>query len=381
MAANAPSRRRTHCLASSQDARSPPLVFFRHFSRRNYLHLLSAAVVLAGGGQLLVLAQGAQSQTRQGNQPRQVNVYSGRHYNTDKRLYERFTQQTGIKVNLLEGKDDELIQRLLSEGGNAKADLLVLVDAARLYRAQQANLFQPIRSSQLNNAVPANLRDSRGRWYALTRRARPVIVNAALVQPSLIRTYADLARPELKGKLCLRDRANVYNQSLVADQLIQRGPAATTAWLKGMVANVKQPYFSSDTPIARAVGRGECGAAMVNHYYLARLLAAGSSAADQAAAAKVTVVWPKPTHVNVSAGGVTRYARNPQQAQKLLEFLVSPSSGEGYAAANNEYPLRGWGNNPILRRFGSFTATGVGIEQMGKRNAEAVRLMGQAGWQ
>jgi iron(III) transport system substrate-binding protein len=148
-----------------------------------------------------------------------------------------------------------------------------------------------------------------------------------------------------------------------------------------MVANVKQPYFSSDTPIARAVGRGECGAAMVNHYYLARLLAPGSSAADQAAAAKVTVVWPKPTHVNVSAGGVTRYARNPQHAQKLLEFLVSPSSGEGYAAANNEYPLRGWGNNPILKRFGSFTASAVSIEQMGRRNAEAVQLMVQAGWQ
>lgn len=359
------------------------MVRFRPFSRRNYLLLLPAAVVLGGGGQVLALAQGAQSQTqtRTGNQPRTVNVYSGRHYNTDKRLYERFTQQTGIKVNLLEGKDDELIQRLRSEGNNAKADVLVLVDAARLYRAQQANLFQPISSSQLNSAVPANLRDTRGRWYALTRRARPVIVNAALVKPSLIRTYADLARPELKGKLCLRDRANVYNQSLVADQLIQRGQAATKTWLKGLVANVKQPYFSADTPIARAVGRGECGAAMVNHYYLARLLAPGSSAADQAAAAKVTVVWPKPTHVNVSAGGVTRYARNPQHAQKLLEFLVSPSSGEGYAAANNEYPLRGWGNNPILKRFGSFTAPSVSIEQMGKRNAEAVQLMVQAGWQ
>jgi iron(III) transport system substrate-binding protein len=343
--------------------------------------LLPAIAMLGGAGQLLTLAQGAQAQTRQGNRPQEVNVYSGRHYNTDKRLYARFTQQTGIKVNLLEGKDDELIQRLRSEGSNAKADVLVLVDAARLYRAQQANLFQPIRSSQLNSAVPANLRDSRGRWYALTRRARPVIVNAALVKPSLIRTYADLARPELKGKLCLRDRSNVYNQSLVADQLIQRGQAATKTWLAGLVANVKQPYFSSDTPIARAVGRGECGVAMVNHYYLARLLAADSSAADQAAAAKVTVVWPKPTHVNVSAGGVTRFARNPQQAQKLLEFLVSPSSGEGYAAANNEYPLKGWGNNPILRRFGNFNAALVNIEQMGRRNAEAVQLMGQAGWQ
>jgi len=337
--------------------------------------------MLGGGGYGLQMARGGQEAQGAQSPPLEVNVYSGRHYNTDKRLYERFTQQTGIKVNLLEGKDDELIQRLRSEGTNAKADLLVLVDAARIYRAQQANLFQPIRSSQLISAVPANLRDSRGRWFALTRRARPVIVNAALIKPSLIRTYADLARPELKGKLCLRDRANVYNQSLVADQLIQHGTAATRTWLQGMVANVKQPFFSSDTPIARAVGRGECGAGMVNHYYLARLLAADSSAADQAIAAKVTVVWPKPTHVNISAGGVTRYARNPQQAQKLLEFLASPSSGEGYASANNEYPLKGWGNNPILKRFGSFTAAPVSLEQVGRRNAEAVQLMSQAGWQ
>ena len=138
--------------------------------------------MLGGGGYGLQMARGAQSQQQE------VNVYSGRHYNTDKRLYERFTQQTGIKVNLLEGKDDELIQRLRSEGTNAKADLLVLGDAARIYRAQQANLYRPIRSRQLNSAVPANLRESQGRWFALTRRARPVIVNAALVKPSLIRT-------------------------------------------------------------------------------------------------------------------------------------------------------------------------------------------------
>jgi iron(III) transport system substrate-binding protein len=310
----------------------------------------------------------------------EVNVYSGRHYNTDKQLYREFTRRTGIKVNLLEGKDDELIQRLKSEGTKSKADLLVLVDAARLYRAQQDNLFQPISSPELNKDVPANLRDPGGRWYALTRRARPVMVNTAQVNPKLIRTYADLTRPELKGKLCLRNRASVYNQSLVADELVRRGATTTRQWLRGVVANMKEPFFTSDTTMVRAVGQGQCGATIANQYYLARLLS-GDNTADRATAKTVRVVWPNPTHVNVTAGGVTRSSRNPEAARRLLEFLASPTSGEGYAAANNEYPLKGWGNNPTLKAFGTFKATPVSIEQMGRRNREAVQLMTEAGWE
>ena len=317
----------------------------------------------------------AQAQSR----PGEVNVYSGRHYNTDKALYAAFTRRTGIRVNLLEGKDDELIQRLKSEGSNSKADLLVLVDAARLVRAQQDNLFRPISSRELNKDVPANLRDPGGRWYALTRRARPVMVNGALVNPRLIRTYADLARPEFKGKLCLRNRASVYNQSLVADELVRRGAPSTRLWLRGLVANNQQPLFTSDTPMLRAVGQGQCGVTIANQYYLARLLQSDNSA-DRAVAQKVRVVWPDPTHVNVTAGGVTRSSRNPDGARRLLEFLASPTSGEGYAEANNEYPLRGWGNNPTLRAFGTFKASPVSMQQLGQRNREAVQLMTQAGW-
>ena len=309
-----------------------------------------------------------------------VNVYSGRHYNTDKTLYAAFTRRTGIQVNLLEGKDDELIQRLRSEGNNSKADLLVLVDAARLYRAQEDNLFRPIRSAELNREVPADLRDPGGRWYALTRRARPVMVNPTQVKPGLIRTYDDLARPELKGKLCLRNRASVYSQSLVADLLIRRGSKATSQWLRAVVANNGQPFYSSDTTMVRAVGQGQCGATIANQYYLARLLS-GDNRADRNTASNVRVVWPNPTHVNVTAGGVTRSSRNPDAARRLLEFLASPSSGEGYAAANDEYPLKGWGNNPTLKRFGTFKASPVSMEQLGRRNREAVQLMTQAGWQ
>ncbi len=314
------------------------------------------------------------------NRPEEVNVYSGRHYNTDKQLYSEFTRRTGIKVNLLEGKDDELIQRLKSEGNNSKADLLVLVDAARIYRAQEANLFKAIRSAELNKDVPANLRDPKGQWFALTRRARPVMVNPAIVKPGLIRSYADLSRPELKDKLCLRNRASVYNQSLTADELVRRGKPATQQWLQGMLANTKRPFFTSDTPMLRAVGQGQCGAAVANQYYLARMLQDKNST-ERSTASKLKVVWPNPTHINISAGGVTRSSRNPEGAQRLLEFLVSPQSGEGYAAANNEYQLKGWGNNPTLKAFGTFKASPVSMEQLGRRNREAVQLMTQAGWE
>lgn len=313
-------------------------------------------------------------------QPAAIGVYSGRHYNTDKELYREFTRRTGIKVNLLEGKDDVLIERLRSEGSRSPADVLVLVDAARLDKAADLGLFQPARSASLMRDVPLNLRDSRGRWFGLTRRVRVVVVNPQQVNPATIRTYADLARPALKGKLCLRDSRSVYNQSLVADQLILRGQAATRAWVRGMVANVSQPFFTSDTPLARAVARGDCGAGLVNTYYVARMLAGDSGAADKALASRLRVIFPNPAHVNISGAGVTKASRNREAATRLIEFLASPTGGRGYAEANNEYPLKGYGNNPILRRFGTFRADNVSAEQMGARNRQAVNLMQANGW-
>lgn len=315
-----------------------------------------------------------------GASAREIGVYSGRHYNTDKALYQAFTRATGIQVKLLEAKDDTLIERLRSEGSNTQADVLVLVDAARLARAADLGLLQRSPSAALLRDVPLNLRDPQGRWYGLTRRVRAVIVNPKLVPPASIRTYADLASPALKGKLCLRDRKSVYNQSLVADQLILRGTPATTAWIKGMTANVSQPFFSSDTPLIRAVGRGECGVALVNTYYLARMLSGGSGGADRRLAAGVRLIFPTPAHVNISGAGVTRNARDPRAALQLIEFLASPSGGRGYAEANDEYPLKGYGNNTVLKRFGPFRADGVSAAQLGSKNREAVRLMEANGW-
>lgn len=312
--------------------------------------------------------------------PAEIGVYSGRHYNTDKALYQEFTRRTGIRVKLLEAKDDALIERLRNEGKRSPADVLVLVDAARLDKAADLGLFQPTRSASLMRDVPANLRDTKGRWFALTRRVRLVVVNPTQVNPASIRTYDDLASPSLRGKLCLRDSKSVYNQSLVADQLIQRGDVATSAWVKRMVANVRQPFFTSDIPLARAVAKGDCGVGLVNSYYVARMLAGESGGDDKALAARLKVVFPRPAHVNISGAGVTMASRNRAAATRLIEFLASPSGGRGYAEANNEYPLKGYGDNPILKRFGPFTADRVSAEQMGARNRQAVSLMQASGW-
>ena len=330
---------------------------------------------------LIALLGGCRQGPAPSVEPISLGVYSGRHYNTDQALYRRFTEQTGIQVKLLEGKDDALIERVRTEGARTPADLLVLVDAARLVRAADQGLFQPLNSEAIRRDVPPELRDSAGRWSALTRRVRVVVVNPKQVDPALIRTYADLTRPELRGRLCLRNGRSVYNQSLVADQLILRGEAETRRWLNGLIANLKPPFFSSDTTLARAVARGECGVGVVNSYYLARLLSGDGGAEDKALMQGVKVVVPDPAHINVSGAGVTRHSRHPEAARKLLEFLASPEGGgAGYAQANHEYPLVGSGNDPVVKGFGPLRGDGVPIEQLGARNGQAVELMRAAGW-
>lgn len=311
---------------------------------------------------------------------REVRVYSGRHYNTDQAIYRQFEASTGIRVRLLESNDNAILQRLQQEGRNSSADVLILVDAARLANAAELGLFQPLPSARLMEEVPASLRDPEGRWFALTRRVRALVVNPALVKPGSLTSYADLADPGLRGKLCLRNRANVYNQSLVADQMILRGDGPAAAWVRGMVANLAQPVFTSDTNLARAVAKGQCGVGVVNSYYVARMLGGAQGADDRALMNKVTIVYPRPAHVNVSGAGVTRHARNRAEAIRLIEFLTSPTASEGFAQGSYEYPLKGFGRNPILQAMGSFEADGVSAARLGGRRAEATRLMEANGW-
>ena len=249
---------------------------------------------------------------------KEVKVYSGRHYNTDRSVYKRFSEETGIKVRLIEAAGISLIERLKREGKNSQADLILLVDAARITNAAKAGLLQSIESSSLESDVPNGLKDKDKEWYALTRRVRVIVANPKVVDVDKIKDYTDLADPSLKGKVCLRNRKSPYNQSLVANQIVNKGETKTRDWLSGMISNVSQPFFPGDISIIRAVSKKKCGVGIVNHYYVARMLAGVNGRRDALYAKKTVVLTPSPAHVNISAGGVSKYATNKTEAIKLL---------------------------------------------------------------
>jgi len=311
---------------------------------------------------------------------KEVRVYSGRHYNTDREVYKKFADETGIKVRLIEATGISLIERLKREGKNSPADLILLVDAARITNAAKAGLLQSIESSSLENDVPNGLKDKDKEWYALTRRVRVIVANPKAVDINKIKDYTDLADPSLKGKVCLRNRKSPYNQSLVANQIVNKGEKATQAWLNGMISNVSKPFFPGDISIVRAVSKKKCGVGIVNHYYVARMLAGVNGRRDNLYAKKTTVITPNPAHINISAGGIAKFATNKSEAIKLLEFLASPEGSKGLAAPTFEHPLKEVNKNEIVKSFGEFTPDKVTVENLGENNSLAIRMMKEAGW-
>ena len=311
---------------------------------------------------------------------REIKVYSGRHYNTDRGVYKKFADETGIKVRLIEAAGISLIERLRREGKNSQADLILLVDAARITNAAKADLLQPIESSSLEKDVPIGLKDPDKKWYALTRRVRVMVANPKVVDISKINDYTDLSDPSLKGKVCLRNRKSPYNQSLVANQIVNKGQQATKTWLNGMISNVSQPFFPGDISIVRAVSKRKCGVGIVNHYYVARMLAGVNGRRDTLYAKKTSVITPNPAHVNISAGGVAKYATNKAEAIELLEFLASPEGSKGLAAPTFEHPLKEVNQNQIVKNFGVFTPDKVTVDDLGSNNSMAIRMMKNAGW-
>ena len=311
---------------------------------------------------------------------REVKVYSGRHYNTDRGVYKKFADETGIKVRLIEAAGISLIERLRREGKNSQADLILLVDAARITNAAKADLLQSIESSSLENDVPVGLKDPDKKWYALTRRVRVMVANPKVVDINKINDYTDLSDPSLKGKVCLRNRKSPYNQSLVANQIVNKGQKATKTWLNGMISNVSQPFFPGDISIVRAVSKKKCGVGIVNHYYVARMLAGVNGRRDTLYAKKTSIITPNPAHVNISAGGVAKYAANKTEAIKLLEYLASPEGSKGLAAPTFEHPLNEVNQNQIVKNFGAFTPDKVTVDDLGSNNSMAIRMMKEAGW-
>jgi iron(III) transport system substrate-binding protein len=332
----------------------------------------TGAVVLA----LALTASGAAAQ--------EVNLYSSRHYDTDVALYDAFTEQTGIAVNLIEGDADQLIERIKAEGRNSPADLLITVDAGRLWRADEAGLLQPVSSTVLEERIPAELRHPEGKWFGLSQRLRGVVYAKDRVDPSEITSYEDLAEPEWQGRICIRSSTNVYNQSLVASMIEADGVEATEAWAQKLVDNLARPPQGGDTDQIKAVAAGECDLAVVNHYYFVRLIEA-ETAEDRALADQVGIVFPnqdgRGAHANVSGAGVVATAPNRENAIKFLEYLTTPDAQAYFAEGNYEFPaVDGVKLDPVLEQWREIKTDAVSAATLGENNPEAVKLMDRVGW-
>ena len=314
----------------------------------------------------------------------EVNLYSARSEELIKPLLDRFTQETGIQVNLVTGKEDALLQRLQSEGLNSPADLLITTDVGRLHRAKEAGVTQAVSSARLESAIPAAYRDPTGHWFGLTLRARPILYVAGKVKAEELSTYEDLADSKWKGRICIRSSDNVYNQSLVASLIAADGAEATETWAKGLVANLARPPKGGDRDQILAAAAGQCDLAIANTYYLAGMLIA-PEANQREAAAKMKVFWPnqagRGVHVNVSGAALTQGAKNRAEAIQLLEYLSGDQAQTWYAETNGEYPVRpGVPVSATLAAWGEFKADGINLTRLGELNGEAVKLMDRAGW-
>ena len=303
----------------------------------------------------LALVWGAAAQA----QEQVVNLYSARHYSTDEALYNNFTKATGIKINRVDADDAGIIARLKAEGSASPADVILLVDAARLWRGEQDGLFLPIKSKLLEDAIPANLRaapaaDGGIPWFGFSTRARVVVYDKVRVKREDVDTYEELGDPKNKGKLWIRSGAHPYNLSLFGAVTEHLGPEKSEAWLKGMVDNMARAPKGGDTDQIKAVAAGECQIGVTNSYYLARMMRSNNPE-DRAVVEKVGVVFPNQaswgTHVNIAGAAVARHAKNPANAVKFLEYLASPSAQNYFANGNNEWPVaRGvTTDNPALK--------------------------------
>ena len=313
-----------------------------------------------------------------------VNIYSSRHYDTDLALYDDFTAATGIKVNRIEAAADALIERIKSEGEFSPADVLITVDAGRLWRAEEAGVLQPTSSAILEERIPAHLRHPDGLWFGLSKRARVIIYNKAAGKPDALSTYADLANPVHREKVCIRSSSNIYNISLLASLISHNGVEAAEEWARGVVANFARPPQSNDTGQIEAVASGECAIALVNTYYLARLVAS-DDANQRAIAEAVGVIFPDQdgngTHVNISGAGVVATSPNQDNAVRFVEYLTEEKAQSYFANGNNEYPaVVDVEPAAAVTALGAFKEDEINASELGRNQAEAVRVFDRAGW-
>lgn len=314
-----------------------------------------------------------------------VNIYSSRHYQTDEAMYESFTKRTGIKVNRIEANEDALIERIRNEGERSPADVLVTVDAGRLWRAEQLGLFQPAKSAVLESRIPASLREPEGRWFGFSVRARLIAYNKAKVREGEIQTYEELADPKWKGRVCMRSASNIYNLSLMGALIHHLGEPQAEAWAKGVRTNLAQEPKGGDTDQLKNVAAGLCDVTISNQYYYARL-ARSQKPDEKQVAEKIGIVLPNQktwgTHVNVSGAGVLKNAPNRDAAIKFLEYLASDEAQRYFADGNNEWPVVASVklDNPVLNALGDFKRDRLNVAVLGRNQPNSQKIYDRVAW-
>lgn len=313
-----------------------------------------------------------------------VNVYTHRHYKADQELFATFQEETGIKVNVVNAKADELIQKMTIEGEQSPADVLITVDAGRLVRAKNKGILQAATSEFLAKTIPAHLKDADNNWFALTKRARVVVYNPAKVNETDLSSYEALTEAKWKNRILVRSSSNIYNQSLLASIIANDGEAAATKWAEGIVANMARSPKGNDRDQIKAVVAGAGDIAIVNTYYIGKLLTS-TNPDEVKAGAGIKVFFPnqegRGAHINVSGAGVAKYAPNKANAIKFIEFLASKTSQEKFALSNFEYPVnREVEASEILKSWGPFKEDKLSLTKLGENNKKAVLTFDIAGW-
>ncbi len=349
------------------------------------LPLIAITINACGGGQESSQdRQGQKEQDTAKQQEQIVNVYSHRHYEVDEALYKQFEKKTGIEVNVVNASADQLMKKLEMEGKNSPADLLISVDAGRLYRANGKGLLQSLDDDTLNKRLPKHFRDPNGNWYGLTYRARAIAYHKENVKKGAIKTYEGLADDEWKNRVLIRSSQNIYNQSMIASVLAHKGKSTTKQWLNGLVENFARKPQGGDRDQIKAIASGKGDIAVVNTYYLAKMLQSENEA-EVKAAEKVDLVFPnqdgRGAHINISGAGVTKHAPHKANAVKLLRFLTSKKAQHMYASGNYEFPVRKDVQLPsLLQEWDGFKKDSLNLNKLGKLHRKAVKMADQAGW-
>ena len=320
-----------------------------------------------------------------GQDAKVLNLYSSRHYQTDEALYSNFTRQTGIKVNRIEAGEDPLIERIRNEGARSPADILLTVDAGRLWRAEQLGFFQPVKSALLEARVPASYREPNGLWFGFLMRARLIAYNKAKVNAAELPTYESLADPKWKGRICMRSSTNMYNLSLLGSLIDHLGEPKAQAWAQAVRDNLAREPKGGDTDQLKSVAAGECDVTVTNQYYYARLARSGKPD-EREVAEKVGVIFPnqsnRGTHVNISGAGVMKNAPNRVAAVRFLEYLASDEAQRYFADGNNEWPVVASVklDNPALKTFGAFKQDALNVAVLGRNQPNAQKIYDRVAW-